>query len=85
MVVPMLGEGFQDRVSQRPSGGHSPWVLEEVPQRWGGTIPFLARVTEGMVARLTGGRHSGRSGLEYLLGIQEGDGQLAFARKPFIP
>jgi hypothetical protein len=54
-VAPVLGEGFQDRVPQRPGGGHSPWALEEVLRRWGGTIPLVAQVTEGAAARLIGG------------------------------
>jgi hypothetical protein len=33
-------------------------VLEEVPQRWGGTIPLVVWVIEDVVARLTGGRRS---------------------------
>jgi hypothetical protein len=55
----MLGEGFQDRVPQGPDSGRSPWVLEDVPRRWEGTIPLVAWVTEDAAARLSGDRHSG--------------------------
>jgi hypothetical protein len=55
----MLGEGFQDQVPHRPGSGRSPWVLEEVPRRWGGTIPLVARVTEDAAAGLTGSWRSG--------------------------
>ena len=58
MVAPLLGEGLQDWVPRWPSGGHSSWVLEEVPRRRGGTIPLVAQVTEGMAAELVDGRHT---------------------------
>ena len=57
MRVGTLGEGFQDQVPQRPSDGRSPWVLEEVLRRWGGTIPLVAQAAEDTVAGLDGGRH----------------------------
>jgi hypothetical protein len=43
-VTLMLGEGFQDRFPLWPGSGCSPWVLEEVPQRWGSAIPWWPRL-----------------------------------------
>jgi hypothetical protein len=54
-ITPTLGKGVQDQVTWRPGGGRSPWVLEEVPRRWGGTIPLVARVAEGVATRLADG------------------------------
>jgi hypothetical protein len=35
VALPLLGEGFQNWVLQRPTSGCSSWVLEEVLQRDG--------------------------------------------------
>lgn len=53
-----MGEGFQDWVPQRPTYGHSSWVLEEVLQGWGETIPWVAQVTVGTASRLVHGWHA---------------------------
>jgi hypothetical protein len=39
---PLLGGTFGDRALPHLSGVHPPWVLEEVPRRWGGTMPWEA-------------------------------------------
>jgi hypothetical protein len=51
-VAVTLGEGAQDRVPWRPSGGRSPWMLEEVLRRWGGTIPLVAPAAVDTAPRL---------------------------------
>jgi hypothetical protein len=55
MAMPPFGEGAQGRSPWWPGNDRSPWVLEEIPRRWGGTIPLVAQVAEGMTTGLTNG------------------------------
>ena len=64
----LLGEGFQDRVLERPASGHSSWVLEKDPRRDGEEQYHLRWPRSPMTRRLgslmVGVRETSRS--EYL-------------------
>ena len=85
MMAPSLGEGFQDRILQRPSGGCSLQVLKEVSRGWGGTIPLVARVTEDAAAGLTGGRCSGAPQVRISIGNPGGQRAACCCRETLYP
>ena len=85
MIVSTLGESFEDQVPQRPSDGRSPWVLEEVPRRWGGTIPLVAQVAEDMAAELTGGQHSRAAYVGISIGNPRGQRAACCCRETLYP